>query len=384
MAHRIGGRKLSRKQGPRLALFKNLTVSVLRYERVKTTEAKAKEISGQVEKVITLAKRGDLSARRAVVAQFPNEPLVVNKLFDEIADGIEELVDEIAERLVQLGGTAEGTIGAVKQRSSLGEYPLAIAEGRAHLDALRERPPSLPVWLTGLPLVGGWIAELPRYLEPGAIEEWLRDNVRLVQDLLLQTAGRVGRNVLKTGVALLALFFFLRDGDEIVRQIRAAARNLGGETVERRLEAVGGTVRAVVFGLLVTAAVQGVLAGVGYAVAGVPAPVLLGIVTGVLAVVPYGTAVVFVPASLWLLFQGEPVAGVGLLLWGMLVVASMDNLLRPLFISGAIRVPYLLVLFGVLGGLGAFGLVGVFAGPVLLSALFALWREWAAEGDRPS
>ena len=85
MAHRIGGRKLSRKQGPRLSLFKNLTVSVLRYERVKTTEAKAKEISGRVEKVITLAKRGDLAARRAVVAQFPNEPLVVNKLFDEIA-----------------------------------------------------------------------------------------------------------------------------------------------------------------------------------------------------------------------------------------------------------------------------------------------------------
>ena len=84
-SHRVGGRKLSRKQGPRLSLFKNLTVSVIRYERVKTTEAKAKEISGRVEKVITLAKRGDLSARRAVVAQFPNEPLVVNKLFDEIA-----------------------------------------------------------------------------------------------------------------------------------------------------------------------------------------------------------------------------------------------------------------------------------------------------------
>ena len=76
-SHRVGGRKLSRKQGPRLSLFKNLTVSVIRYERVKTTEAKAKEISGRVEKMITLAKRGDLSARRAVVAQFPNEPLVV-------------------------------------------------------------------------------------------------------------------------------------------------------------------------------------------------------------------------------------------------------------------------------------------------------------------
>ena len=83
--HRIGGRKLSRKQGPRISLFKNLTVSVIRYERVKTTEAKAKEISGRVEKMITLAKRGDIAARRSVVAQFPNEPLVVAKLFDEIA-----------------------------------------------------------------------------------------------------------------------------------------------------------------------------------------------------------------------------------------------------------------------------------------------------------
>jgi large subunit ribosomal protein L17 len=85
MRHGIDGRKLSRKQGPRLALYKNLTVSVLRYERVKTTEAKAKEIRGRVERMITLAKRGDLTARRAVISAFPNEPLVVRKLFDEIA-----------------------------------------------------------------------------------------------------------------------------------------------------------------------------------------------------------------------------------------------------------------------------------------------------------
>lgn len=85
MSHRIDGRKLGRKMGPRLALFKNLTVSVLRYERVRTTEAKAKEVQGRVERMITLAKKGDLTARRAVVAQFPNEPLVVTKLFDEIA-----------------------------------------------------------------------------------------------------------------------------------------------------------------------------------------------------------------------------------------------------------------------------------------------------------
>src|SRR5512135_1088603 len=85
MAHRIDGRKLGRKMGPRLALYRNLTVSVLRYERIKTTEAKAKEVQGRVERMITIAKRGDLAARRAVVSEFPNEPLVVNKLFDEIA-----------------------------------------------------------------------------------------------------------------------------------------------------------------------------------------------------------------------------------------------------------------------------------------------------------
>jgi large subunit ribosomal protein L17 len=85
VAHRIGGRKLSRKTGPRMALYKNLTVSVLRYERVQTTEAKAKEIRGRVERMITLAKHNDLAARRSIVAQFPNEPLVVDKLFNEIA-----------------------------------------------------------------------------------------------------------------------------------------------------------------------------------------------------------------------------------------------------------------------------------------------------------
>ena len=85
MAHRIDGRKLSRKMGPRLALFKNLTVSVLRYERVRTTEAKAKEVRGRVDHMITLAKRGDLSARRQLVAQMPDEPLIVDKLMDELA-----------------------------------------------------------------------------------------------------------------------------------------------------------------------------------------------------------------------------------------------------------------------------------------------------------
>jgi large subunit ribosomal protein L17 len=102
VAHRIGGRKLSRKQGPRLALYKNLTVSVLRYERVQTTEAKAKEVRTFVEQMITLAKRGDLAARREVISQFPNEPLVVNKLFDEIAPKYADRTSGFT-RIVHLG-----------------------------------------------------------------------------------------------------------------------------------------------------------------------------------------------------------------------------------------------------------------------------------------
>ena len=85
MAHRVDGRKLGRPRGPRLALYANLIVSVLRYERVRTTEAKAKEVRGQVEHVITLAKRGTLADRRAIVAVLPEEPLVIDKLFSEIA-----------------------------------------------------------------------------------------------------------------------------------------------------------------------------------------------------------------------------------------------------------------------------------------------------------
>ena len=85
MAHRVDGRKLGRKLGPRKALYKNLVVAVLRYEQVKTTEARAKEIRGQVDRVIGLAKDGSLPARRRIIAELPDEPLVIDKLFKEIA-----------------------------------------------------------------------------------------------------------------------------------------------------------------------------------------------------------------------------------------------------------------------------------------------------------
>jgi len=102
MAHRMDGRKLGRTHSPRLALYANLIVAVFRYEKVKTTEAKAKEIRPLVERMITLAKRGDIAARRSVVANFPNEPLVVAKLFDEIAPKYADRTSGFT-RIVRLG-----------------------------------------------------------------------------------------------------------------------------------------------------------------------------------------------------------------------------------------------------------------------------------------
>ena len=102
MAHRIDGRKLSRKTGPRKALYANLIVAVLRYEQIKTTEARAKEVRGQVERVITLAKEGSLASRRRIVAELPNEPLVIDKLINEIVPKYADRTSGYT-RIVKLG-----------------------------------------------------------------------------------------------------------------------------------------------------------------------------------------------------------------------------------------------------------------------------------------
>jgi predicted PurR-regulated permease PerM len=145
------------------------------------------------------------------------------------------------------------------------------------------------------------------------------------------------------------------------------------------LDAVGTTTQAVVYALILGAIAQGVVAGIGYWIFGVDAPVLLGAVTALIALVPFGAPIVWGGLALWLLLTGNIWPGVGLLLWGILLVSWMDNIVRPLVISNATRMPFLLVVFGVLGGVLAFGLVGLFIGPVLLAVSIALWREWLEE-----
>jgi predicted PurR-regulated permease PerM len=108
---------------------------------------------------------------------------------------------------------------------------------------------------------------------------------------------------------------------------------------------------------------------------------MFGILTMILALVPFGTPLAWGSAGLLLLLQGETGAAIGVWIWGAAIVSQLDNVLRPLFISSISPIPFLLVLFGVLGGLLAFGLVGLFIGPIVLSVVWAVWREWTAHLD---
>ncbi|MDF1584459.1 MAG: HAD-IC family P-type ATPase [Methyloprofundus sp.] len=188
--------------------------------------------------------------------------------------------------------------------------------------------------------------------------------------------GDIGHYIIRLGVILVTVFFCFRDGDEGVRQLHQGLVRFLGKYQHVYLQAAGETTRAVVYGLVLAALGQGMLAGLGYAVAGVQAPVLLGTVTALLALVPMGATLVWMPISIMLILTGQSWQGVGLLLWGFLIVSTVDNVIRPLVISGASRVPFLVVLLGVLGGLTAFGMIGLFLGPVILAVLLSVWQAW--------
>ena len=197
---------------------------------------------------------------------------------------------------------------------------------------------------------------------------------------LASVLGDIGRNFLKILSAILTLFFLYRDGDAIAHQSRIVARQFFGDRLDPYARATGMMTRAVLYGLLTTAFAQGLMAGIGYRVVGLDGPVLLGVLTGVLSAIPaIGTGIVWAPLGVWLLVNGSVGKGVLLLVWGFVLVHPIDNVLRPLLISNVTRVPFLLVLFGAIGGLATFGLVGIFVGPVLLGIAMALWREWATE-----
>lgn len=188
--------------------------------------------------------------------------------------------------------------------------------------------------------------------------------------------GGVGRYLMKLGFILVTLFFCFRDGYQGVNQLRQGLSYFLGKYQNIYLKAAGDTARAVVYGLVLAAFGQGLMAGIGYAVAGINAPVLLGAITALLAMIPMGATLIWLPISFSLILSDQPWQGIGLLLWGIFVISTVDNVIRPLVISGAGQIPFLVVLFGVFGGLTAFGAVGLFLGPIILSVLLAVWQAW--------
>lgn len=247
--------------------------------------------------------------------------------------------------------------------------------------------PPLPTAVRGWP-GGEWLAA--RYAEIQSDPVWIQERIESLGLTDTATwkaiAGGLGRNIAKFALAVFALFFLYRHGAAALAQFRRVGAHWLGAATRGYLEAVGVTVHAVVFGIVLTALAQGLLAGIGYWIAGIDAPALWGALTALVSLIPFAGPLVWVGLCLALLAHGETSAAVGLALWCGLVVSWVDNLIRPLAISGPTRIPFLLVFLCVLGGLNAFGLIGLFLGPVLLAVSLAIWREWlelAKDGSEP-
>lgn len=251
----------------------------------------------------------------------------------------------------------------------------------ALIELLHHGKAAIPAGILRIPVLG---PEIEKFLmlaadDPAELRAQLLQWWKPWAEQTMGVLGGIGRTTFKFGFALLTAFFLYRDGEQVLGQARELMRHLLGIRAESYLQAIGATLRAVLYGLVLTAMVQGALAGLGYWAAGVRAPVLLGAVTVLLALIPFGAPVAWGAVSIWLVTIGELKAGIGLAIWGALVVSQIDNLLRPLVISSTTRIPYLWVLFGVLGGIQAFGLIGLFLGPIVIAVLLAVWREWVEE-----
>ncbi|WP_223246963.1 AI-2E family transporter [Sulfuriferula thiophila] len=240
-------------------------------------------------------------------------------------------------------------------------------------------PLAPPAWLAGVPVVGQSLAEY-WHLIATSREEMDAFTQRLLEPIksfLLAGGMLLGQGVLEMSLAAFVSFFFYRDGEALVRFLNMAMDRVVGMHAENILGIINNTVRGVMYGLLGTALAQGFVATIGFAIASVPAALLLGLATGLFSLLPIGPPLIWGGASLWLFYQGNIGWGVFMLLWGFFLISGVDNVVKPMIISRGTNLPFVLGLFGVMGGLIAFGFVGVFIGPTLLAVAYSLLREWA-------
>ncbi len=235
-----------------------------------------------------------------------------------------------------------------------------------------------PDFLTSLPLVGQqakawWVSNLADPADASALLQ------RVGQGDLFGKSREVGAQVLHRlvlfGFTLLTLFFLFRDGGRLAVQMRRASRRLFGSSGERIGAQMVASVHGTVDGLVLVGLGEGVLLGIAYAFAGVPHPTLFGLLTAIAAMIPLGAPLLFGLAALLLLAQGSTLTAIAVFVFGMVVSFVADHFIRPTLIGGTTRLPFIWVLLGILGGVGAWGLLGLFVGPALMAALMLLWRE---------
>lgn len=247
--------------------------------------------------------------------------------------------------------------------------------------------PPVPHWIATLPLVGPRIEHFWTGLgsgDPAAVAK-ARELGGLLIALLLKVAAALGQGLLLVVLSLVFALFFYVGGEPLSRWLYALASRIGGAQGRELLDVAGETVIAVVYGIGGTALVQGTLAFLGYWIAGVPYALSFGLVSGVLALVPDGQALVGLPLALWLYQQGQTGWAIFLAVWMLGVVGTIDNVLKPLLIGKRSSLPVVLILIGVVGGALAWGALGMFLGPTLLAVCHNVLGHWAfPEKDAPT
>jgi predicted PurR-regulated permease PerM len=245
--------------------------------------------------------------------------------------------------------------------------------------------PEPPNWVLDMPLVG---ADIHAYWldlahNDAAFAAAAVPYISQARDWMLLSGANLGQGAIELTLSVLICFFFYRDGRDAAQKLQSGIRRVVGDRAQHLIDVAGATIKGVVYGIMGTAFAQGSLAGIGLAIAGVPGALLLGFVTFVLSLIPMGPPFVWLPATAWLFFTGSTGWGIFMGLWGFFVVSGVDNILKPWLISRESRLPLLLVFLGVLGGIIAFGFIGIFLGPTLLAVGYTLLQQWMAPNRSP-
>jgi predicted PurR-regulated permease PerM len=243
---------------------------------------------------------------------------------------------------------------------------------------LRDTGIAVPDWVVQLPIAGEHAVNWWRnnLSDPQAASAWFPDG-ESAAGWMKAIGGQLLHRVLMFFVALMALFVLLRNGTWMGERFLEMADRILGDPGERLASKLVEAVRGTLNGTVVVAVAEGLLIGVGYIAAGVPNPLMFTVLTMAFAMVPLGAWIAFTAAALLLVFKGgSEWAAAGVVGWGAAVMLVGDYFLWPTLVGGAARLPFLLALVGIFGGLQAFGLLGLFVGPVVMAALLVVWREW--------